>query len=116
MTQISEMTDRELDAAIAVEICGWTDVTNGKYSLCGIAPWMGLSTTVWRYSTNLNACREAEQMVVSEAAEYTRQLRRVLNAQYGDRDRMPQLWRFATATARQRCEAMLMAVRAKEQQ
>lgn len=111
------MTDAELDRAIAVEVMGWKSVEAAPEDWEHAAYWQTEKGTMaeffWIPSTDPRQIRQVEGCIKQRGLieDYVRELRRVLYRDHGDDDTMPQLWRFVTATPRQRCHAALLAVR-----
>lgn len=113
---IEEMTDRELDAAVAQEVCG----LNIQNSIIGLV-WMaenGKGDFVPHYSTDLNACREAELELVKSGTDmehgiiYGEVLRDLVSQEHGVSFTNFRL-ECALADARTRCRAMLKTVRSQ---
>ena len=107
-----KMTDSELDEAIAIEVMGWHLVDSN-----GILMWeeeevyaRSINRACYHPSTNLNQCWEAEEKIkdLGLSIQYIRILYGFL--QNSNRTLVFDFDIFH-ATARQRCEAMLAAVR-----
>lgn len=102
--EIMALEGRALDAAIAERVCGWILVSDGLL----MSPNGGVG--VPRYSTDLNACREAALVLPSAAQVFYVDQLQALVAVCGE-------LRFKTveADAATRCRAMLLALEGKDE-
>lgn len=117
--EILKLEGRELDAAVAERVCGWTDVEKTTYyphggdaeeRVYGIPPEnvkCGVQRLVPSFHSDLNAVTEAEKRLVADEQQdwYVDCLEDAAN---GDR------FRTVTADATTRCRALLLAVMEEE--
>lgn len=108
--EIRTMTDDQMDYAIATEVMGW-HMEQGWYVLPNykVPPFMKMGRWVWlkekyRPSVNLNQCYKAEERIVELGLVSNYLISPQSVVVFSE-------WAMVHATARQRCEAMLMAVR-----
>lgn len=102
--EIQKMTDNQIDEAIATEVMGWfldrIDIDMFWYK----KDRTRISYESWDCVNDLNQCYEAEERIIELGlvSNYLVSLQFVV---------VFSEWAMVHATARQRCEAMLMAVR-----
>jgi len=138
---ISEMTDQELNDSVAIEVMGWKSGheydTDGKWVVWEYSAILGhefpvtkISKLDWDPTHDLNQCYEAEEKIINNYDRtkdrpgatcdwYAVRLREMLTPMALSEvsgvlsgNKLELL--IIHATARQRCEAMLMAVRSEK--
>lgn len=117
MTDYQSLSAADLNAAIAVRVCGVS-----VHYHCGIAftdeiGLMGLLAPK-RYSTELDACFVAQAALAAKGEQYEDAWLDVMRGFHAimDEERQPQAgWFLANASARTRCVAMLQAIDAAEE-
>lgn len=108
MQPIREMTDRELDAAVATEVMGWSDYRQGKdFDYMSDRPCR-LWCPTWRHEDNEVVESEIERRGL--VGRYLLELAGILDLSKTT-NTYEQHWRIRRATPRQICEAALAAVR-----
>jgi|LakMenE18May11ns_1017448.scaffolds.fasta_scaffold9133820_2 hypothetical protein len=91
------MTDQQINIAIA-ESLGWTNINHGTVQYTARMP-NGKWDIIPNYTADLNTCHELEKALnTDDAHSYYWRLERELG------------WEYASATARQRCEAYLRTI------
>lgn len=113
---ISEMTDQELNDAVAIEVMGWHKQEDGicwitsddrytgfLYKKIADEELIGIEVSYWDPTHDLNQCMECHRIILFQLhnEEYLTAFDIVVWHPFGK----------VHATARQRCIAMLMAVR-----
>lgn len=107
------ISDKSLDEFVAEKVCGYTRATHK----CGMEGWRKPSSDsdgplhqIPAFSRNLNMCAMAEKRIAASgmAKAYSLALKDVIDT--GGEEAWSRHLLFATATARQRCDAMKKAV------
>jgi hypothetical protein len=104
------MTDRELDAAVAEKVMGWTAERKPGLPHMWIPP--GHFISGWRPSTDIATAWQVEERIAELGLidEYCLHLNAIANAHWEGGERQPQRWQLVHALPEDRCRAALKAV------
>lgn len=113
-----ELSDRELDALVAVEVMGWQRQDGYNYWMTfpagGTFELHGLIAT-WSPSTDISAAMEVEDRIVDLGLQsaYADELTNIVSLEKGKTQLGAMRFDLIHATARQRCEAALATIERK---